>query len=188
MSRSAPAPKLVAARPMLMAFLPGNAMGADFNTPCSLPKATAEPAYCLVSAVRATTPVSACHAATLNMTCLHPGNAGTCKAVAWFCAITAIAMRSRASTRAISSISGKRSMQQEDFAGAPVRVMAPMRVPKKMELVCTPSPRAGCARKEATLVVTAASPTSEWKAATCAKNTQSLDSLFERNSFVAAST
>ena len=40
----AAAAALPAARPMLMAFLPGRAKGLDANTPCSLPNATAEPA------------------------------------------------------------------------------------------------------------------------------------------------
>ena len=40
----AAAAALPAARPMLMAFLPGKAKGLDASTPCSLPNATAEPA------------------------------------------------------------------------------------------------------------------------------------------------
>ncbi|KAA6425503.1 MAG: hypothetical protein FRX49_04401 [Trebouxia sp. A1-2] len=42
--KAAAAAALPASRPMLMGFLPGRARGLDASTPCSLPKATAEPA------------------------------------------------------------------------------------------------------------------------------------------------
>lgn len=41
--KAAAAAALPANRPMLMGFLPGRARGLDASTPCSLPKATAEP-------------------------------------------------------------------------------------------------------------------------------------------------
>ena len=61
-----------------MGFFPGTFRGADLSSPCSLPKATAEP----------------------------------------------------------------------------VRVTAPMKVPRNVAVMCTPSPSAGCAKNDAALVVT----------------------------------
>ena len=120
--KTAPAARLPAARPRLIAFLPGRLRGLEGSTPCSLPKATAELQRREGQRRKGGTAGSG---GEVNSAAAGAAGLGSaCRGSLPCCCINVLA---------------------ELVSTHPVRVMAPMRVPRKVAVMCTPSRWAGSA-------------------------------------------